>query len=158
MSSVPIFFQGECLLLRWGESHKGRSVTLQLDPNVGEQHPFKSLKCGENGSRLMLVAVLIGDDETPQAKPEAQRSASNDIPIKQGKPFKEMPLSSQCALMCSDPRFIEWLGCETEAEAEHVIKTKLGIMSRKELLTNPYRAQKWRAIHTSYEIGEPYAP
>lgn len=53
----------EAMLLRWSDSHIGRTVTLLL-PDDGE-HPFRGLKCGPaNGQRLALSVALISDDES----------------------------------------------------------------------------------------------
>jgi hypothetical protein len=56
----------EAMLLRWCESHNGRTVTLQL-PSEGD-HPFRGLPCGPaNGQRLAIAVALINDDETTTA-------------------------------------------------------------------------------------------
>ena len=47
MTELPFAYKGEAQLVRWSETPKGRTVTLLLDPFVGEQHPFKALKVVE---------------------------------------------------------------------------------------------------------------
>lgn len=54
----------EVMLLRWGESPTGRTVTFLLPEDDGP-HPFKGVKSGpSNGQRLALSVALIADDET----------------------------------------------------------------------------------------------
>lgn len=92
---------------------------------------------------------------------ESPAGTPSDAAQGQGKPrrhLKEMPLSSQCAIMTSTPAFIEWLGCETEAEAVDTLKQKLGISSRT-ALDDPTRTtirELYQRIITSYEVGDHY--
>lgn len=140
-------YRGESLLLRWGESHKGRTITLQLDPLEGDNHPFKNLKCGESGTRLMLVAVLIGDDEQPKPA-QAEHSAA---PPK-GVEFKDRPRSQQAGMMLGKPEFCEWLTKGAHlADPNEVLKKALGVKQKRELRTNAEAAKRWDALLTDYD-------
>lgn len=129
--TLPFAYKGEAMLLRWSETPKGRTVTLLLDPHEGEQHPFKSLKCGENGQRMQIAAVLVGDDDKPvppsnnstarratengsdspgasgtASQPHADKAEGQDKPR---TPFRDMKRSAQAALKCQDEAFQEFV-------------------------------------------------
>lgn len=167
-------YSGETLLLRWGDSHKGRTVTLQLDPVMGKEHPFKGLKCGENGQRVMLVAVLIGDDEQPASAGKAQRSAEKStsptpqdvagdtpVPVKKAKAFKDRSRSQQAALKLQDPSFCLWLAAEfarkypdsvPDDDPNENLLTYLCINSKTRLdVQGSQDARAWDALLTSYD-------
>jgi hypothetical protein len=175
-------YAGEAMLVRWSENHNGRTVTLQLDPSLGEHHPFKGLRGGLNGQRMQLAAVLIGDDEQPIAPKTStddsgpQRSGSllaeSETPTatkgegvvdKPARHFRDMPRSQQCALKCEDPSFQGWLyGQPHNVERRHhlgnddharaIILELLGITSRKELDTIPSKAVLWDKLLTDYSV------
>jgi hypothetical protein len=126
-------FQGEVMLLNWGDtSTRGRTVTLQLD-DLGEAHPFKHTrqKSGKTpGQRYMMVLVAIGDDERPVEKTPSQLAF----------------------LLCRDPQF--WHFCQersfdtidNEDAARAYILTACGITSRS-LLDRDTRARAhWDAL------------
>lgn len=71
---------------------------------------------------------------------------------KTGKRFDELPLSSQCAIRCTDHDFIKWLGHHDAANTTAFIRMELGIDSRSELNTNEDAAKKWRDIDANYEM------
>jgi hypothetical protein len=81
----------EAMLLRWGESPTGRTVTFLLPEDDG-QHPFKGLKSGpSNGQRLALSVALIADDETQQ-------------PVEERKSFAQ-----RAGILCNEGAFHRFL-------------------------------------------------
>lgn len=175
MSGVPIFFQGEVMLLRWGDnSTNGRTITLQLD-SEGDRHPFSTLKSGAaHGQRIALVAVLIGDDERPQNAGGAQRSAIPTGPDDGGEPahppearaedrerprvhFKDMKRSAQAALKCQGVEFQKWVSEKNGLDsygvgiADTLVKNICGITSKTELDTDPAKGDAWLALLTEFD-------
>jgi hypothetical protein len=76
-----IAYQGEIMLLGWGESHNnGRKVTFQLDEETPE-HQFKqfTVKKGKTaGQRFAVVLVEIGDDEQVVDQIAVKRAENSD--------------------------------------------------------------------------------
>lgn len=125
-----IAFQGEVLLLNWGDtSTRGRTVTFQLS-DEGEEHPFKHFTIGKkNGRRFAAVFVEIGDDERPVEKTPSQIAY----------------------LLCRDEMFQHFLGersfvpINDEASARAHILEGCGIKSRSQLDTNIGARAQWDA-------------
>lgn len=172
--TIPFAYKGEAMLVRWSETPKGRTVTLLLDPLVGEQHPFKFLKCGENGQRMQIAAALIGDDEKP-AEPPTKR---NGLPVAAGcddrpgnigphadqakmedkprTPFDKLPRSQQAGIKCGDDDFDAWLrrldGDVASEDTTTLLYYHLGITSRKDLDNDAAAAERWDRMLTSFEM------
>lgn len=176
--TIPFAYKGEAMLVRWSETPKGRTVTLLLDPLVGDQHPFKFLKCGENGQRMQIAAALIGDDEKPAVPPTKKSPGSSNgrtpdfdsgnggsSPSPGSKP-KVYTRSQRAAIMCQDQDFQAWFastlpGCwigngfDGDAVAcDYALKERLGIKSKKELDTDLEAAARFDALRTDYELRD----
>jgi len=161
MSEIIAAYKGEALLIRWGENHNGRTVTLQLDEHVGEQHPFKSLKCGPNGQRMQIVAVLIGDDEQPIPPPSVKSTPAPQVstPAKVAtvEKHKNYTRSQIAALKLQDDDFCAFLDnvCDCEETGadnyDTLLKFHLGIKSKRELDTDEASAKRWDALLASYD-------
>lgn len=153
--SLPYAYKGEAMLLRWSESHKGRTVTLLLEDGAGD-HPFKGLKQGDaTGQRMGIMCVLVGDDEMPQPPPEAKengpRTEAGSIQSAPVAPhadqanasdrpraFKDFPRSQQAALRCQDADFQTWLGASSAEHAKMLIYERCGIQTRRSLDSADY--------------------
>lgn len=139
----------EAMLLRWGESPGGRTVTFLLPEDDGA-HPFKGLKAGRvNGQRLALSVALIADDETetplPGKAPEKPRHS----------------LAQQAGMLCGDARFERFLteccgDCQTWQEdgrtlnAAETVRRACKVASRAEFDSDPEAAARWRELHGRY--------
>lgn len=155
MTELIHTYAGEAMLLRWSETPKGRTVTLLLDPLVGETHPFKNLKCGENGQRMQLAAVLVGDDENPVPPPNTSTTRT---------PFKDLPRSAQAAIKCQDIQFRVWFcdllpkcfGGEPDeiSACDRELKKLLGITSKRELDTDEIKGQEWDRLLNTYNVRD----
>lgn len=157
-------YQGEALLLRWNESGRGRTVTLQLDEHVGEHHPFKGFKAGENGQRMQLVAVLVDDQEQAIENPDhARRSGPTKIAEKPAdearvqKENKPTLRSNLAAIMVKENQeFMAWLvdrywtGKEKIGDYDGLLKRALKITSKKELDTDPVAAERFDQLTASF--------
>lgn len=148
MSEIPYAYQGEALLLRWSESANGRTLTLQLDPHVGDQHPFKSLKCGPNGQRMQIVAVLVADDEKPISTEDAAKTSAKKVgssgqgatAAKSKEHAGKKSRTRMAGIKINEQSFQDWIGVHPQVAAENrrdhadtLLKEKLGIHSKKEL-------------------------
>jgi hypothetical protein len=174
MQDTPVI---EAMLLRWSESHNGRTVTLQL-PAEGD-HPFRGLPCGPaNGQRLAIAVALINDDETTRpVEPEGdgyQREPGKSPPGKRGsapraseKPAggqngegHEMPkggrLARQAGILCGDVRFWKYLeevrGVRviSAADCADYVRAWCGVESRAELDADAIAAATWNRLYAQY--------
>lgn len=169
--TIPFAYKGEAMLVRWSETPKGRTVTLLLDPLVGEQHPFKFLKCGENGQRMQIAAALIGDDETPTVpptKPKVAEKKTVEAEVhKERTPFDKLPRSQQAALRCCDEEFQVWLAGKypeiwdshyidghmlSNGAANATLKDVLKIASKTELDISDAKADAFDRLMTDYSV------
>lgn len=124
-------WQGEVMLLQWGESStRGRTVTFLL-PEDEDQHPFKthSIRAGKRaGSRFMAVFVEISDDETAvDSKPSA---------------------SQEAGMLCRDALFQQWASerhfvQRSEAGAREAVLSFCSIKSRSELDSQRRAWEAW---------------
>lgn len=138
-------FSGELQLLRWSDtSTGGATVTFQLS-DVKELDRFKDLtlaKKGMAGQRIAAVMMQYEDDVEPPA-PVVER-------VKPGM------LCIMACTFCADPEFQRWAHtqfgeCQSEAEAKQFILNVCGVLSRKELDTEPSAAKRFHA-----QIREPF--
>lgn len=156
----------EAMLLRWSDSHTGRTVTLLL-PDDGDDHPFRGLKCGPaNGQRLALSVALIADDETQTPMEEQQPRPAPTNPSKttggaHSKPFNEMSGAQQAGILCRDPPFIKFLSDEIAAvvdgtrvanseQATTFVREFCGVLSRSEIDKQPTAKQRWDRLVSDY--------
>lgn len=161
--TIPFAYKGEAMLVRWSETPKGRTVTLLLDPLVGDQHPFKFLKCGENGQRMQIAAALIGDDEKPAVPPTRPKVAEKKTVEAEVQKERTYTRSQRAAIMCQDREFSAWLrrlcerhrpGYSFDMDTDAVLKVYLGVASKKELDTDPEAAARFDALRTDYELKD----
>ena len=71
-------YEGECRLLRWGDSSTaGRTITLEIPPDTGDVHPFKGFPVGTKfGQRFrMRFDVILDDETTPTATDSVEAPA-----------------------------------------------------------------------------------
>ena len=154
------------MLLRWSDNNRGRTVTLELDAHSAE-HPFKGLKCGENGTRMQIVAVLVGDDEQPVSAKPTQTPQVGTVtrdaePVKHKQEERKPYTRSQiAALKIRDPEFQLWLGVPMqmsdtgrEESADARLKHRLGINSKRELDTPGPAAEAWDKLETSFRFRD----
>lgn len=145
----------EVMLLRWGESPGGRTVTFLLPDDPGD-HPFKGLKAGRaHGERLAISIARISDDETVQ-------------PEKERKSWHEMPPASQAAIRCGEKAFWKFLesvsnkycsnfppearvSISSQDGAAGCVRIICGVQSRSELSTNETARKKWEALDSEYQ-------
>lgn len=137
----------EVMLLRWGESPTGRTVTFLLPEDDGP-HPFKGLKSGPSyGERLALSVARIADDETQQDV-EPPRS-----------------FTQRSAILCGEVRFHVFLTerypakalaaskeypNDSKRAAATVLRDLCGVHSRKELLDGTPAGKRFLELEASY--------
>lgn len=120
-----------------------------------------------DGATWLAVARLIGPDASAQTgavTPAARVSAPLGAPQGQGKVchFKDMDKSQQAAIMCRDDEFQSWMGgidpdgapAFREGQAIGLLKQHLGIVSRRELDTDPAKAKAWDSLLADFEYRD----
>lgn len=70
--------------------------------------------------------------------------------------FKNLPLSQQCGIRCSDPEFEQFLRerrgpGDRNSMVPDIVRAICGIKSRTELSTNAEAANKWRALEMQFQ-------
>lgn len=147
----------EVMLLRWGESPTGRTVTLLLPDDPGSQHPFKGLRTGaSNGQRLAISVALINDHEEqqPLEQPSQAPQKATDGPKPNGGNGHR--LSNQAHWCCQDARFQRFLDEEMGfviradngyEDAKRAVYELCDVDSRTEFDSDPEKAGAWRTLH-----------
>lgn len=161
-------YMGEAMLLRWGDTHSsGRTITIQLDEHVGDQHPFKGLKCGPNGQRMQVCAVLVDDHDEPQnpnkTAPDSPPPVGPAEAAGEGqdtrRSFDSLPRSQQAAIKCQDKDFQHWIigkwdmlgNGVSAAKADEVLKRLIDVASKREFDTDPAKGEFWDRMLTSFK-------
>jgi len=141
-------YANEAMLLRWGDSANGRTVTLQLFDEDGE-HPFKAYASGKNGQRVMIAVTLIGDDEQPASPEDARRDKTPaDKAI------------AKAHILADNPEFQKWIGATPFVLADDhsgplgAIRKRCGVQSTTEFRTNPEALKRFNDLVWSYEHRE----
>jgi len=139
MTEVVPAYLGEAMLVRWSDNHRGRTVTFELDMEPGE-NPFRGYKCGENGQRVKLVAVLVGDDEEPISAKKVGSSGQGATAAKSKEHAGKKSRTRMAGIKINEQSFQDWIGVHPQVAAENrrdhadtLLKEKLGIHSKKEL-------------------------
>lgn len=128
MNPQAIAFKGEVQFRRYSDtSTQGQQVVFAVSDRDALA-PF----IGKEGKRYMAVLVEIGDDEQPVIQP------------------KMGDLCRMAVMFCKDPMFIDFIDqrfspCLTEFEAKQALYEVLGIASRRDLDSDPKKAD---AFHT----------
>jgi hypothetical protein len=132
--TIPALYKGEAKIRRVSySSTQGASVVFEL-PDMDAFNQY----LGTEGKRVMLVAVLVGDDEQPVPP---QRKAS--------EPRKR---SARAFLMTQDPTFQHWVetqvrdGRISQQAADEYIKQECGIESKSELDRNEDAAHTFEDV------------
>lgn len=139
-------FRGELQLLRWSEtSTGGATVTFQLS-DVADLNGFKDLtlaKKGMAGQRIAAIMAQVDDDVEQAPAPVAAKQQPGMLCI-------------MACTFCADQQF--WLWCARRPEftggeegAKAVILNVCGVVSRKELDTQPTAATRFHK-----QIREPF--
>lgn len=144
------------------QSKDGMVISFVLHPADAPE----DLVTAPIGTRYMLAAVRIGDDEQPQA-PEPQQ--------KQGKRrWHEMPASQRAAILCKDETFIDWLiewlvarpalniptwnGEDATQWAADALRSYCGVHSRAHLDTNEGARRKFERLEEDFQIAAGRVP
>lgn len=144
-------YKGEVQFMSWAESEVGRRATFRLDPDVGTTHPFKGMK---HGTRLMVVAVAIADDETPQPqKPQAEHAQR---PSK--LPFKDCDEGEQARRLCGVKAFQDWLGMSSYQAVSDHLKQRYGVVSKSDIAKDPEIAEEWRSLRDTFIVETKWGP
>lgn len=162
-------YLGEAMLLRWNRNHKGQTVAFLLDPHMGPEHPFERYKGGEaHGQRFQLIAVAIDENDEPVSAIGPAASVSADA-----APEPSMRTSGQeqdtrrtpktrtqvAGMKIKEPAFQEWIGVapqhlgllHTSTEsADSILKARLGIKSKKEIVDGPI-GDAWDRLLATYD-------
>jgi hypothetical protein len=119
---------------------------LQVTLEIPEEYAATALKMlgivDPSGSQwFALTRAKIG--ETIENAPKLDKPKI---------PFRDMPRSQQCAIKCHDAEFGVWLDTDNPNEADTRVKTLLDIDSKRELDTDPVKANAWDELLTDYEV------
>lgn len=136
-------YDGELMLLGWGDTNsQGYTVAFQL-ADVGEHHPFKG--CARGLSSWMVALAEVSDEG--KAVDQAQRERVE----KQTPGRKQQTLSSVAAMLCANPRFWQWINDTqlgsavprvfTVYQAADWMRDTLGVDSRRDLDTMDGKAK-----------------
>lgn len=140
---VDTAYQGEAMLLRWGDNNTaGRTVTFQIEED-SPLHPFKGFPSGKNGQRFMLAVVPLNDEQMPDddamAKAEKKR-------------FRDLPRSQQAGMLCADPAFQAFLRASNSEDAAKAVRAWCGVNSRAEFDRHgDGSAESWDILLSEYE-------
>ena len=141
MTEAKPIYSGEALLRNWSETANGkRRIVLEIEDNGGA-HPFK----GYEGERFAVVVMgplasaehevtrkgkAAGDDTAPKADTPA-------VPTRFKQRWSDLRPSARAALLTKDKEFQRYITRfgfqETEADADHFIKSKSNIESKRDL-------------------------
>lgn len=147
----------EALLLRWSDTHMGRTVTLQLE-HEGE-HPFRHLKCGPaHGQRLRLVVQVIDDDDAESGDPAPPRETEDSLAAtavsRPKRQWSAVPPSQQAAIRCGEHDFQTFLGVLNAQEAAEAVREICGVSSRKDILLGTPAAAHWKQLDDSFYLSQ----
>jgi hypothetical protein len=135
--TIPSLYSGEAKIRRVSySSTQGASVVFEL-PDMDAFNQY----LGTEGKRVMLVAVLVGDDEQPVA-PQRLRV----------EPRKR---SARAFLMTQDPTFQRYMHTERgwddgASGADEAIKFLCGIDSKSKLDSDEWAAAEFEKLCTEY--------
>jgi len=150
--TTPNTYQGEAMLLRWGDNNSsGRTVTFQIEEEG--PHPFKGYPSGaKNGQRFMIVAVPIAADET------VDRDAIAKAKVKRA--WHEIPRSQQAAILIGDAKFQNWYWNREidQDRADRYFKHEMLIKSKKELDSDSMAAAKFDDLVRRYRAATGQEP
>lgn len=103
------------------------------------------------GTRYMLAAVRIGDDETPQAQqPKPQKAGK--------RAWREMQPSQRAGLLCNDHAFIQWSRTANAEECAQWLRNKCGVFSRAHLDKDDVAEAKFLRIEEDFQIAAGRVP
>lgn len=121
-------------------------ITLIVSPEDANKWGFLNHPTGER----YFLDVVEADEEEYSAE-------YSEVEFK--KPFRELPLSQQAALLCKKEDFFQyiewqWGVAHTEEKAIETLKWFCGITSRSELTTNTEAADKYRELIKKFEFWQ----
>lgn len=161
--SIPTI-QFEAKKHAYRQTQDGVVVSFVVHPN--ELHA--GFAVAPLGTRYMVVAVEITDDEQPlppgASNGTAVRSsadAGTPTPSKlagaPGGAKRERALPEKVGMRCNDKRFQEWLYSKgrvtgSAEDAAHWVRTECGVKSRTEILPSTPAGDAWWKLETQYLI------
>jgi hypothetical protein len=160
-------YVAEVKLLRWGESNKGATVTLELPPiPIGEGHPFKGL----DGQRFRMHFEVLVDDApepervpVPPPDPELQRGPAKSEKARANyQAMDEMEQARvRSVMLCKELKFRQWLSLRdppmTEDEAAGELCAIIGVYTRREIATSERAFLAFRKLEDAYHLETKYA-
>lgn len=117
------------------QDRTGFILTLSLHPDEVPEEILRDFV----GARYACAVVRIQDDESPTQYDNRVQKAG---------------------MLCRDPDFQEFLLCDNETDAIHLLCKRCGILSRTELHGNPEAKAKFDVLVNAYEktkvIDDPF--
>lgn len=147
VDTQSVAYDGEFMLAGWGDtSTQGYTVTFWCEhPEPGKMHPFAGYE--RTVATFMAALVELGDDDAAidQKAREIVEQATSQ------KPRRTQLLSTVAAMMCQQAEFQRWCRVDSTEEAAALMRTNLGVQSRRAL---DHDQQVATRFHN--EIRKPY--
>ena len=122
---MPLSFEARKIALK--QDRTGFILTLAMHPDEVPEEILRDFV----GARYACAVVRIQDDESP--------TPYNNKVVKAG-------------MLCRDPNFQEFLMCDNETDAAHMLCKRCGIESRTELHGNKEAKDKFDRLVHEFEL------
>jgi hypothetical protein len=148
----------EARKVAYRQSKDGMVISFVLHPSEAPD----DLATAPIGTRYMLAAVRIGDDEQPesgQGIPPAASPVHSDEQSREGAPSKpkrswhQMLPSQRAGILCGDAAFQQWADCVNETQAADWLRDRCGVFSRKHLDQDDGARKIFERIEEDFQIA-----
>jgi len=156
MSAKPAVIRAEFTDYRPVKTRKTLILSFEI-PAEEQGAAFAALGYPVMGSSIWVAIARIQEGAGAPTVPER---AAEPAPVEKAKTKR----SSRAYLMCLDFDFQNWIGCKDTlapidperpfADADALLKKKLGIKSKSELDTDPEAAARFDALRTDFELRD----
>lgn len=142
---------GDFCTFRHVQGRKVLQIVIEV-PAEAAGAVFAKLGMPGSGEGIPVAVARLHSPAEPIAKPEAP---------KERRPFRELPYSTQAAMRCQEIDFSNFmtatgrrlthtLGKPDAEEVADCVRELCGVVSRKELDTQPTAGARWREIEAEY--------
>jgi hypothetical protein len=158
------FVKCEAVKVSYRQNKDGMVVSFAIHPS--DLPP--ELALAPVGTRVLLAVAEIVEGKAepepefvphpvpiipPRPKDPAKSARARETYAMQGEPERAVTRS---AMRVKNPAFQKFLGCETEEDADRLLKGRLGIKSKREIATNPRVFGDFIALEGSFEVETQY--
>jgi hypothetical protein len=105
------------------------------------------------GTRYMIAAAQMGDDEKPLVAQPQNPPDKYAWAAKEARAWADLPFVTQAGIRCNEPEFHKYLLVADADEAAKLVQRRCGVDTRSKIIRGTPSGDAWRDIEAGYQAS-----